>query len=630
MTNEAPPTHHLSNGPGRRSRALVFMEWLPILPLLIFVPLFLLTSIPRILTPFELEWNEGHSAEQAWRFAMGLPLYPGPEEDWVPYMYAPLYHVLHGWIMWLTGVWSLAWGRVISLVSTAFILQGIFLIVYNQSRRWVPSLAATLLFLAYYKPTGFWYDIVRVDSFSLALAVWGMYFTLKRAPRPWEAVVGLGLLALATWTKQTHGFLAVACAGWILFRQPRATILACFAIALVTINATYLFMRGGSDHFLKYAYTNALNHPSLPHVWFPGYLYPADFLREAGNPEGLLARTSAYIRLWRELGAPTVWTDCLRHAWLPLLLIAAWLIAALVGRKRPRGVHYLVPCLLMAFFGLESFAKYGGYINNFMAVYLAVAIAFGLGLAGLTRSIRGRPWRAGLGVAVFVIVALQMFQPWNIPAAGYGPANNMMVLREHDPERREELRNWTNHLNNIRAAREGGWEYVATPPEVSFRIRLRHLLGRINHGGLTWFPSHQQPAPGSQEVYEGLLDWLMEKNRAGEPVLVMHHQWYGILTGHALSVNIDMLRCAHWAGDPIPTRFINDLRGGRWPHLVLGAMRVEWDWMAGPIGDIINQHYEYVGTTPPLEGHEHTRAFIPVTGAEVRPLTHWKYRGRQY
>lgn len=611
-----------------KHRALVAMEWLPLLPLLIFVPLFLLTTIPRVLIPFELEWNEGHSAEQAWRFTMGLPLYPGPEEDWVPYMYAPLYHVLHGWIMWLTGVWSLAWGRVISLVSTFFILQGICLIVYNQTRRWMPSLAAPLLFLAYYKPTGFWYDIVRVDSFSLALAVWGMYFTLKRFPKPWEAATGLILLALATWTKQTNGVIAVTCAAWVLFRQPRATILACFAIALATVNATYLFMRGGSDHFLKYVYTNAVNHPSMLHVWFPGYLYPGDFLREAGHPEGLPARIVAYIRLWRELGPPTVWADCLRHAWLVLLVVPAWLFVSLVRRKRPRGVQYLVPCVLLAWLAFQSFAKYGGYINNFMAVYVAVAIAFGLAVGGLTRSWRGVKWRSGLGIAVMVIVALQVFQPWNFPARGHAPANNMMVMREHNPERQEALRQWTNHLNNIHAAREGGWEYVAEPPGVSIRTRLRHLLGRINHAGLTWFPSHQRPAAGSREVYEGLLDWLMEKNRAGEPVLVIHHQWYGILTGHPLSINIDMLRCAHWAGDPIPPGFINDIRRGRWPHLVLGASRVEWDWLAGPVGDIIREHYEYVGTVPALEGREHTRDFIPVTGAEVRPIAHWRYKER--
>lgn len=602
------------------------MEWLPLVPILLFVPLFLLTALPRVLIPFELEWNEGHSAEQAWRFAMGLPLYPAPEKDWVPYMYAPLYHVLHGWLMWLTGVWSLAWGRLISLVSVFFIIQGIFFIIHNHTRRLLPALAGCLLFLAYYKPTGFWYDIVRVDSLSLALVVWGMYFTLKKAPREWEAAVGLILLALATWAKQTNGVVAVACTLWIVWQRPRGTILTVAAIVFVTANAVFYFLRGGSDFFIKYVYTNAILHPSMPHIWFPGYLHPNDFWEQAGNPTSLPGKIGAYIQGWSERGAPTVWRDCLRHAWIPLLFLPAWLVAALVRRQRPRGLHHVVPAFLLALMGFQSFAKFGGYVNNFMPVYLAVALLFGLSLAGLARAFRTRRQRAILGCITTALLLLQIFQPWNMPAVGDPAANNAIIMKDTNRERLDQLRAWTDYLNSRERALREGWEFAREAPEIPRSIRLRHFLGRVHYGGLTWFPSHQQPNPESQRAFEQLLDWLADRQHDGEPVLVVHHQWYGILTGHGLSINIDMVRCAHWTGDPIPPHFLQDLRTGRWPHLLLATERTEWDWLAGNVADVIRQHYEYVGPVEALSEFKDTRALVPVTGAEIRPIAHWKYR----
>lgn len=608
--------------PRRRGHAPWWLQWLPVLPALPFLPLFLVTALPRLLVPFELEWNEGHSAEQAWRFARGLPLYPPPEEGWVPYMYAPLYHVLHGALMALSGVYTLAWGRLISFVSSLLVAFSIYAIVHDRVRRAAPALAAALLFFAYYKPTGFWYDIVRVDSLAFALAGWGMYFTLKRHPRHWQAVVGLVLLALATWAKQTNGVIAVLCAGWILFRRPVPTVLSCLAIALVTANAVFFLMRGGSGWFLKYVYTNALLHPSMPNVYFPGYLSPGEFLDRAGNPEGGLARAVAWVRLWREEGPPQVWALYLRHAWLVLLAVPAWLVLPPVRRRLPRGWMYVVPCVALSVLAFQSYAKFGGYVNNFLSVYMAVCILFGLALGGLTPLWRNRWWRGGVSLAAMVLVTLQVFQPWNIPPAGDSRANWEILGGESNGERRMEMERWMRHL--ARKAEGGAGE----APEVSRATRLRHFVARVNHAGLFWFPSGQWPSAGSRAAFEDLIDWLRGKREAGEAVLVMHHQWYGLLAGHPMGMNIDMLRCAHWAGDPIPPSFLDELRGGRWPYIVLDKDRIEWEWMAANVGDVLKAHYDHAGTLPAISGAEDPRALMPVTGADMRPRSIWVHKSR--
>lgn len=615
--NGAPPTR-------RRRPAPPWVHWLPLLPVLVFLPLFLVTALPRLLVPFELEWNEGHSAEQAWRFARGMPLYPAPEEGWVPYMYAPLYHVLHGGLMALTGVYTLAWGRVISLVSALFLAFSIFAIVHDRVRRTAPALAAALLFFAYYKPTGFWYDIVRVDSLAFALAGWGMYFTLKRHPRPWQAVAGLLLLALATWAKQTNGVIAVICAGWLLFRRPAPVILTSLAIALLTVNAAFLFMRGGSDWFLKYVYTNAVRHPGMPHVYFPGYLHPSAFLEQVPNPGSWLSRAVAYVRLSLGGEPAQVWSLGLRHAWLPLLAVPAWLVLSVVRGRLPRGWFCLVPCVAMVVLALESYAKFGGYINNFMSVYMAVCILFGLSLGGLSSLWRGRWWRVSVPVVAAVALALQVVQPWNIPAAADREANWQIASGMPHGERRDELEEWVRHLARELEAREAG-RPAPDPPGVSRATRLRHRAGRIAHAGLLWFPSHQWPAPESREVFEGLLHWLVEKRAEGHDVLVMHHQWYGLLAGHPMGMNIDMVRCAHWAGDPIPAGFLADLRNGRWPYIILDKDRIEWEWMAGNVGEVIAANYTRSGTLPPISGAENPGAMMPVTGADMRPRSVWRH-----
>lgn len=47
--------------------------------------------LARRTHPFDLEWMEGGMLAHAWRIVHGLPLYPEPGPEWIPYVYPPGY-----------------------------------------------------------------------------------------------------------------------------------------------------------------------------------------------------------------------------------------------------------------------------------------------------------------------------------------------------------------------------------------------------------------------------------------------------------------------------------------------------------------------------------------------------------
>ena len=622
-TTVAPPAPPRRHGTHALARA---MQWLPVLPLLIFPLLFLITSLGRINVPFELEWNEGQSAEQSWRFAKGLPLYPKAEENWVPYMYAPLYHMAHGAVMRLFDWYSLVPGRWISFLSTLLTVAAIVAIVRDRSRGWAPAVMAGMLYFAYYKPTGFWFDIVRVDAMAFMMVAWGVFFVLKRRPKEWQVFAGLVLLGLATWAKQTNGVIAVACGVYALVVRPRAAVIAGLLCAWASANMVFVFLRGGSSEFLKYVYTNALNHPSANNVWFPKGLWADQFLKEVPDPASWTSRVSTYIQLSLEGPAAPIWNDGLRHIWLLMIPVVLWLVLSAVRLRVPRGWFHLVIGVLLSVLGLQSVAKYGGYINNYLPVYMATCILAGLAMAGLMRLWRNGWWSGAVGLGFAVLLTLQITQPWRLPPPGLGDANWSMMRAEPNSEIAGELRQWSDYLYRVAEAEKNGKTNDEKPPEVSAAIKRRHTIGRWNWAGLTYFPSHQQPAPGSMTAHLEMMGWLRQKERAGEPVFVMHHQFYGLQTGHPMAINIDMVRCAVWAGDPIPEAFRRDLSSGKFKWVVLGRENLEWDWLAGNIIDTLKKHYEYVGPMPALRAKS-DRVLHPVTGADMRPLAVYRFKG---
>lgn len=588
-------------------------EFLPVYILLPFAFLFVVTVFPRLSVPFELEWNEGQSAEQAWRFAKGLPVYAGPEGGWVPYMYAPLYHMLHAALMKLTGIWSLSIARLISLLSTIATVMAILMIVHDRTRRLVPALTAALLYFAYFKPTGFWYDIARVDSLACALAAWGMFCTLRRDVSFSSAMAGLLLLLLGTFAKQTVAPIALFCALALIPRQPRAFLLGSAAICFITANFLFWFMRSGNDEFLHYTIRNAIRHNSSADVFFPSSMQPLQLLEKIPEAERALlsARITAYRHEWLNGAPPRIWTELGRHVWLLLPLAALWLLLPLTHRRAPAGWLYLIPALILAWGGIGGYMKNGGYMNNFMPLFLALCIITGFAMEE-TRS-RLFPRRPALfTLAITALLLLQVVQPWNFPSITDGPSN-WAVIKTFPREQRDAM--W-RYVNSLREPAQN-----IDTSDVTTAMRYSFHAGRFCEAGLPWLPQAQWPAPESRRVFDTLIAWLQAKADAKEPVWLLHHQWYGILTGHPIALNPDMVRCAQYAGDPYPREQSQPLRLQQFKWLIIDSPSVINDWLPGEMKPEISERYEVFGPLTFLEEAGGSEALRPVTGAEKWPMT---------
>lgn len=529
----------------------------PWLPAAIVAPLsilFLITALSRMFVPFNLEWNEGHSAEMALRFAQGEPMYPAPESGWVPYIYAPFYHIVLGTIYRVTGDLALSWGRIISFGATLFAMLGAGAIVYEHTRRRAPAVFAALLYIAFFRAGGYWFDLARVDSLANALAVWGCWFCMRRDAQ-WGSV-SLGCIALffAAMTKQTMavcGLVAVPIAIWRLRASASVGIILAGAFCA---NFLKIFVDLGNTHFLHYTFENARAHATNASVLLPGTVPYAEFARDAGGPFGF-----AWQWVTRSLTAPApIWVEVGRHVWLPFLFVLAWLGVALVRRRLPRGSSHVAILALLTGASVASYAKFGGYVNNFLPMHLWLAITVGLAMHGLARDVPRR-CRTAVPLVLALAIALQILQPWNMAKRG------------------------------------------------------------VIDAGLLWKPSDQIPTAEDAIAHAEFLAWLRDRGRERESVWVLHQQWYAIQTGHPTTWNIDMVRCAEYAYDRVPPELIDLVESQRFNWLVLDMADLESEWLPTGMKEAIRANYRYVGILPPFAPIERRSATLPMTGALVRP-----------
>ncbi len=167
-----------------------------------FVCLFLYLSLKRVFFPYEIEWMEGSITEHALRIFQGKQLYIKPSIDFINWIYQPLYYYTVAAIMHITGVSYLS-GRLVSFSSTILTCILLYAAVYRLTDT-AKSYAfiAPCLYLAEYSMRGFSYDIARIDSLFVLLAVCSVVILLysKRA----IAVVSSAIfLALAFFYKTT-------------------------------------------------------------------------------------------------------------------------------------------------------------------------------------------------------------------------------------------------------------------------------------------------------------------------------------------------------------------------------------------------------------------------------------------
>ncbi|MDX1971390.1 MAG: hypothetical protein SFY68_02555 [Candidatus Sumerlaeia bacterium] len=514
-----------------RTRLTSSLVWLPGVLLSSFIFLFLFVAFSRLTTPFELEWNEGQNAMQALRFSQRMGLYPHPESGWVPYMYAPLYHQVLG-ICFIFGGEELAWGRLISMLSTLATLSLLFWCVVEHTGKWSLGLLSAGLYASMYGASGFFFDLVRNDALSIFLGTLGMVLLTRKSPKVMQTVLGLLALVLATWTKQPFLVLLVLMSLWCLWAKRPGAKTAVFLNTALLVNMGLFYPRWENPEFFRYAVWNALSHAKDYSPLSPGSLgLPYD--------ENPLESGRAFTR---EFWATAIQDPprVLTVGFWPLVFWIPLLAAGLVYLKSGKGWVLILPIILLGWSiwaSLGAFLKYGGFNNNWMPFFVVVSGLVPLAVAPLLANRGSR----------------------NLAAMGLGC------------------------------------------------LSVAHLIVHLYN------PVPLLPKAEDYRGYEALMQELREKKEAGESVWVAHHEWYGYKTGHQVFYNWDMVRCATYAGQPVPMCFRELLESNEVDWLLLNADQLKAEWTPMGMDWIVEENF---AASNPVALND---SMWPKSGAHQRP-----------
>ncbi len=204
----------------------VLLKPLAVLVAITFAAMYLATALPRVFYPYDLDFIEDSMLMQSLRVAQGLPVFAAPSADFAAHAYTPLYPWLGGMLFKITGP-SFAPLRLLSLAATLATTTIIFYIARRESGQTWLGLVCAGLYLGGYRLSGFWYELVRVDSLYVTLALASVALGIYHPSRPdrfektCQVLAPAVVLALALLTKQT----GVAFAAWfflhLLFTQSK-------------------------------------------------------------------------------------------------------------------------------------------------------------------------------------------------------------------------------------------------------------------------------------------------------------------------------------------------------------------------------------------------------------------------
>jgi 4-amino-4-deoxy-L-arabinose transferase-like glycosyltransferase len=256
------------------NRSVAVLSWLLLSLTCLYGAFFLWISLSRASCPFDIEWMEGGMLLHAYRFLQGRSIYPVPSAGFIPFLYPPGSHIANAMMIYIFGEGYTA-SRLLSILCTLLTAGIICVAVKRASGSWKAGIISTGLFLAAYRATGFWYDLVRADSLfvlllsgaALCLSYPDRSNNTEKGPNALTAadilcsIAGGVLLGATTMVKQQGWiFLAVFCA-YFLFRHRRCFWMIVIPSAGVAAGSTLLFLvRYGSNYWF-FVFELFTHHP---------------------------------------------------------------------------------------------------------------------------------------------------------------------------------------------------------------------------------------------------------------------------------------------------------------------------------------------------------------------------------
>ncbi len=230
---------------------------------LLFVAAYLLTALPRIFYPYDLDFIEDGTLMESIRFANGQPVFVPLNADFMPHVYMPLYSWLGGLLFKIVtpGYAPLRLLSFGATISTATLIY--FIAKREGGQKWM-AIACAGLYLGGYRLTGFWYELARVDSLYVALALGGLAAGFQcRANRSLKTCQLLAaiLLALAFFTKQTGLAFGIGMAIYLLIVIGRRAWVFVGAFAALTLIPLFTFNALTDGWFIYHTFTIASGDP---------------------------------------------------------------------------------------------------------------------------------------------------------------------------------------------------------------------------------------------------------------------------------------------------------------------------------------------------------------------------------
>jgi len=339
----------------------------------------------RLAYATDVEGMEGGSLLQAHRVLHGQPVYPEPGRGFMPYPYPPLHTLVLAALGKVFGL-GFALGRSVSVAALVLAMALLAREVYLAHRRlslpgvWT-ALAVGLIAAGFPFSWGA-YDIIRVDTLAVALAIAGAVAVSDAEANPsrvrWLAATGL--LVLAIFAKQTNVFFVGWLVAFVAIRNPKRGL--AFGLAVGSCSAIVALALQGTTHgnYWVYTVTHLRRHSVYPAQLWGGLV--------------LLSRFAPYL------------------AAVPLVTMALSYRRAL-SRRTLLWAGMTMASLPVA---LLPYAKLGGWFNTFIAVVvLAGPAALCLAADALTLMVPKRTLarvaRVGVAVVTAAYLVARAFDP---------------------------------------------------------------------------------------------------------------------------------------------------------------------------------------------------------------------------
>ncbi len=385
------------------------------------------TWMGRWAYPFDLEWMEGGMLAHAWRLQQGMELYPAPNPDFIPFVYPPAYASILAMLSWVFPLGH-ALGRVVTCGGTLAAAAAIVIGVNRHGGSAAVGCMAAAAFLGTYANSGGFMDLVRPDTWHVALLAWSIVAGLE--DRKGAPVASGFLLAASFLFKHNAAAFGFPILFGIALRSGwRQGIIFGLSAGLPALGATLYMQLVSEGRFLAYLLAVPGSHPmdwrrgwpsglgelgsalAIPLVgcaswllWRTPKLAGVSGLVAAAVAGGAGAGMAAFGYIYEPVSGvqyPPDWVRASAFAATGITVACSALIAVSGARRRSVSWRWAYG-VGIGFVGLLTAvlmrAHHGGFINVFVPMHWI--IAFGVGIAAARLRADHPGWLASTAIAV--------------------------------------------------------------------------------------------------------------------------------------------------------------------------------------------------------------------------------------